>query len=89
MESDAEDAEDTEDEPAGMDANPLAIISMPEAHLEGSVWGSSNLPPGSLTVAPHLLVDMVQAIATNFLNIPSSFVTKEALEADDASPNVN
>lgn len=84
VESDIEDVEDTEDDP-----NPLALILVPEATLTVNVRGYSNLPPGSLAMAPHLSMDMVQAIATNFLNMPSSLVTKEALEADDASPNVS
>lgn len=76
-----EDAVDVEPE----DDNALAIVPV-QTMSAYQIMGTSTLSAGSKD--PHLAIDMVQAIVTNFLNMPATSVTREVLEAEGASPNV-
>lgn len=79
-----EDADMAED--AADDSLALVLISTIAQAIQ--IVGTSSLPVGSTAVAPHLPVDLMQAIATNFRNMLATSVTREVLEAGDVSPNV-
>lgn len=70
------------------DGNALAIIPVHAALSEYKIMGTSTLQLGSGDIAPQFPVNLVQAIATNFLNMPATLVTREVLEADDANLDV-
>lgn len=80
-EEDDDQQEYQEDVPHQDEPNlPLALV--PAANMI-----CDDAPTPSATT-PYLPLDVVQSLATSFLNMPALAVTKEVLEADDAHPNV-